>query len=135
MSVAYEVVPVPGICVLSCTIISQSSLIWHHIILQIRAQLAAMGTPIIGDSAYMTAAMAAMANPSINPFGRERLSCGSEEEKEAAVEAWIASHGKEPKSVIGLQASEISWDYEGEHHYYKAGVPWWRQDSVESDLV
>jgi hypothetical protein len=103
--------------------------------LQIRAQLAAMGTPIIGDSAYMTAAMAAMANPSINPFGRERLSYGSEEEKEAAVEAWIASHGKEPKSVIGLQASEISWDYEGEHHYYKAGVPWWRQDSVESDLV
>ncbi|TVT98005.1 hypothetical protein EJB05_56722, partial [Eragrostis curvula] len=102
---------------------------------QIRAQLAAMGTPIIGDSAYMTAAMAAMANPSINPFGRERLSYNSEEEKEAAVEAWVASHGKEPKSVIGLQASEISWDCEGEHHYYKAGVPWWRQDSVESDLV
>jgi len=102
---------------------------------QIRAQLAAIGTPIIGDSAYMTAAMAAMANPSINPFGRERLSYNSEEEKEAAIEAWIAAHGKEPKSVIGLQASEISWDYEGEHHSYKAGVPWWRQDSVESDLV
>ncbi|XP_062189695.1 RNA pseudouridine synthase 6, chloroplastic-like isoform X2 [Phragmites australis] len=102
---------------------------------QIRAQLAAIGTPIVGDSAYMTAAMAVMANPSINPFGRERLSYNSEEEKEAAVEAWIASHGKEPKSVIGLQASEISWDYEGERHSYMAGVPWWRQDSVESDLV
>uniref|UniRef100_A0A804MTQ6 Pseudouridine synthase RsuA/RluA-like domain-containing protein n=1 Tax=Zea mays TaxID=4577 RepID=A0A804MTQ6_MAIZE len=95
---------------------------------QIRAQLAAIGAPIIGDSAYMTAAMAAMANPSINPFGRERLSYNSEEEKEAAVEAWIASHGKEPKSVIGLQASEISWDHEGKHHSYKAGVPWWWQD-------
>jgi hypothetical protein len=105
-----------------------------YIVLQIRAQLAAIGTPIIGDSAYMTAAMAAMANPSINPFGREKLSYNSEEEKEAAIEAWIAAHGKEPKSVIGLQASEISWDYEGEHHSYKAGVPWWRQDSVESDL-
>ena len=103
--------------------------------LQIRAQLAAIGTPIIGDSAYMTAAMAAMANPSINPFGRERLSYNSEEEKEAAIEAWIAAHGKEPKSVIGLQASEISWEYEGERHSYMAGVPWWRQDSVESDLV
>ncbi|XP_062187753.1 RNA pseudouridine synthase 6, chloroplastic-like isoform X2 [Phragmites australis] len=101
---------------------------------QIRAQLAAIGAPIIGDSAYMTAAMAAMANPSINPLGRERL-YNSEEEKEAAVEAWIASHGKEPKSVIGLQASEISWDYEGERPSYKAGIPWWRQDSVESDLV
>jgi 23S rRNA-/tRNA-specific pseudouridylate synthase len=103
--------------------------------LQIRAQLAAIGAPIIGDSAYMTAAMAAMANPSVNPFGRERLSYNSEEEKKGAIEAWIASHGKEPKSVIGLQASEISWDHEGEHHSYKARVPWWRQDSVESDLV
>lgn len=103
--------------------------------MQIRAQLAAIGAPIIGDSAYMTAAMAAMANPSINPFGRERLSYNSEEEKEAAIEAWIASHGKEPKSIIGLQASEISWDHEGKHHSYKAGVPWWRQDSWESDLV
>jgi len=102
---------------------------------QIRAQLAAVGTPIIGDSAYMTAAMAAMANPSINPFGREKLSYNSEEEKEAAIGSWIAAHGKEPKSVIGLQASEISWEYEGERHSYKAGVPWWRQDSVESDLV
>jgi len=83
----------------------------------------------------MTAAMAAMANPSINPFGREKLSYNSEEEKEAAIESWIAAHGKEPKSVIGLQASEISWEYEGERHSYKAGVPWWRQDSVESDLV
>lgn len=102
---------------------------------QIRAQLAAIGAPIIGDSAYMTGAIAAMANPSINPYGRESLNYNSEEEKAAAVEAWVACHGKEPKSVIGLQASEISWDHEGEHHYYKAGVPWWRQDSVESDLV
>lgn len=103
--------------------------------LQIRAQLAAIGTPIIGDSAYMTAAMAAKDNPSINPFGRERLDYNSDEERQAAVEAWIAAHGKEPKSIIGLQASEISWDHEGEHHSYKAGVPWWRQDPAEPDLV
>jgi 23S rRNA-/tRNA-specific pseudouridylate synthase len=104
-------------------------------VLQIRAQLAAIGTPIIGDSAYMTAAMAAKDNPSINPFGRERLDYNSDEERQAAVEAWIAAHGKEPKSIIGLQASEISWDHEGEHHSYKAGVPWWRQNPVEPDLV
>lgn len=102
---------------------------------QIRAQLAAIGAPIVGDSAYMTGAIAAKANPSINPYGRESLNYSSEEEKAAAVEAWVACHGKEPKSVIGLQASEISWDYEGERHYHKAGVPWWRQDAVESDLV
>ncbi|XP_052163341.1 RNA pseudouridine synthase 6, chloroplastic [Oryza glaberrima] len=102
---------------------------------QIRAQLAAIGTPIVGDSAYMTAAMAAIVNPSINPFGRWGQNYDSEDEKAAAVEAWISCHGKEPKSVIGLQASEISWDYEGEHHSYKAGVPWWRQDAVESDLI
>lgn len=103
--------------------------------MQIRAQLAAIGTPIVGDSAYMTAAMAAIVNPSINPFGRWGQNYDSEDEKAAAVEAWISCHGKEPKSVIGLQASEISWDYEGEHHSYKAGVPWWRQDAVESDLI
>ncbi|KAF6999633.1 hypothetical protein CFC21_015631 [Triticum aestivum] len=102
---------------------------------QIRAQLAAIGAPIVGDSAYMTGAIAAMADPSINPYGRASLNYSSEEEKAAAVEAWVACHGKEPKSVIGLQASEISWDHEGEHHYYKAGAPWWRQDAVESDLV
>ncbi|KAL5197859.1 hypothetical protein ABZP36_001371 [Zizania latifolia] len=102
---------------------------------QIRAQLAAICTPIVGDSAYMTAALAAIVNPSINPFGRDSPNYDSEEEKAAAVEAWISCHGREPKSVIGLQASEISWDYEGEHHSHKAGVPWWRQDAVESDLV
>ncbi|OAY73160.1 RNA pseudouridine synthase 6, chloroplastic [Ananas comosus] len=95
---------------------------------QVRAQLAAIGAPIVGDSMYMPAALAEMANPGINPFGRGRKDYTSEDKRIAATEAWIAQHGKEPNAAIGLQASHISWD-DGECSY-EAGVPWWRRETA-----
>lgn len=95
---------------------------------QVRAQLAAIGAPIVGDSMYMPAALAEMANPGINPFGRGRKDYTSEDKRIAVTEAWIAQHGKEPNAAIGLQASHISWD-DGECSY-KAGVPWWRRETA-----
>ncbi|KAL3519499.1 hypothetical protein ACH5RR_017648 [Cinchona calisaya] len=89
---------------------------------QIRAQLAAFGAPIVGDSMYMPAAVAEMVNPGLNPFMKKSNS--SETDKVQAIEEWIAQHGKEPAVAIGLQACQISWD-EGEH-FYEAGTPWWR---------
>ncbi|XP_023519061.1 RNA pseudouridine synthase 6, chloroplastic-like isoform X1 [Cucurbita pepo subsp. pepo] len=93
---------------------------------QIRAQLADCGAPLVGDSIYMPAAVAEMANPGSNPFGRSKKEYTSEEDKEIAVAEWIALHGKEPALAIGLQAYEISWD-SGEHSY-NAGTPWWKQE-------
>ncbi|KAI6704494.1 hypothetical protein NL676_007456 [Syzygium grande] len=92
---------------------------------QIRAQLAACGAPIVGDSAYMPAAIAEMANPGINPFGKFKKVYASEDDKAVAVAEWVAQHGKEPTLAIGLQACQISWD-DGEH-VYEARDPWWRQ--------
>nr|GEU61711.1 RNA pseudouridine synthase 6, chloroplastic-like [Tanacetum cinerariifolium] len=69
---------------------------------QIRAQLAACGAPIVGDSMYMPAAISELASPE-----------------------WGAKHGKEPSVAIGLQACQISWD-DGER-LYEAGAPWWTQ--------
>ncbi|CAL9131691.1 unnamed protein product [Musa textilis] len=91
---------------------------------QIRAQFAAVGAPIVGDSMYIPSVMAKMANPSIIPFDRKWKEYASEDEKMAAIEQWIAQHGKEPNAAIGLQASHISWD-EG-NCSYEAGAPWWR---------
>ncbi|XP_021887366.1 RNA pseudouridine synthase 6, chloroplastic isoform X2 [Carica papaya] len=91
---------------------------------QIRAQLAACGAPIVGDSMYMPATIAEMANPGLNPYGKYKKKYSSEGEKEMAVTEWIARHGKEPTVAIGLQACQISWD-NGEH-IYEAGSPWWR---------
>ncbi|XP_048229999.1 RNA pseudouridine synthase 6, chloroplastic isoform X2 [Ricinus communis] len=91
---------------------------------QIRAQLAASGAPLVGDSMYMPAAVAEMANPGLNPFGKHRKQYTNESDESMAVAEWVAQHGKEPKVAIGLQACEISWD-EGKH-IYKAGSPWWR---------
>ncbi|XP_072976476.1 RNA pseudouridine synthase 6, chloroplastic isoform X1 [Typha angustifolia] len=93
---------------------------------QVRAQLAAIGSPIVGDSMYMPAALAEMNNLGINPFGRERKNFTSDDERISATEAWISQHGKEPNTAIGLQASHISW-HDGKCSY-EAGVPWWRQE-------
>ncbi|GMI91482.1 hypothetical protein like AT4G21770 [Hibiscus trionum] len=89
---------------------------------QVRAQLAACGAPIVGDSMYMPAAIAEMANPGLNPFGKYKYT--SEGDKEMAITEWIAQYGKEPSVSIGLQACQISWD-DGEH-FYEARSPWWR---------
>lgn len=91
---------------------------------QIRAQLAAYGAPIVGDSMYMPAAIAEIVSPGLNPFGKHKKIYSSEDEKEMAMTAWIAKHGKEPSVAVGLQAFQISWD-DGEH-VYEAGSPWWR---------
>ncbi|KAL8214713.1 hypothetical protein R6Q57_004162 [Mikania cordata] len=92
---------------------------------QIRAQLAACGAPIVGDSMYMPAAMAELASPGLNPFGEYKLQFENEVHREQAAEEWAAKHGKEPGVAIGLQACQISWD-EGDH-FYEAGPPWWAQ--------
>ncbi|KAK1283447.1 hypothetical protein QJS10_CPB21g00895 [Acorus calamus] len=41
---------------------------------QIRAQLAASGAPVIGDSMYTPAVLAEMASPHINPYGKAEYS-------------------------------------------------------------
>ncbi|KAG7541970.1 Pseudouridine synthase catalytic domain superfamily [Arabidopsis thaliana x Arabidopsis arenosa] len=94
---------------------------------QIRAQLAACGAPLVGDSMYMPAAIAEMVNPEINPYGKAKKHYIMEEnEKETAVAEWIDRHGKEPRVGIGLQACQISWDDDDGEHFYEAGTPWWR---------
>lgn len=90
---------------------------------QIRAQLAACGAPIVGDSIYMPAAIAERASPELNPFRRSNRQCSTESATQQEIEEWIAAHGKEPNFAIGLQACQISWD-DGEH-FYEAGSPWW----------
>lgn len=92
---------------------------------QIRAQLAECGAPIVGDSMYMSAAIAELTNPGLNPFGNYKKQFESEAVRECAAEEWAAKHGKEPGVAIGLQACQISWD-DGEH-VYEAGPPWWAQ--------
>lgn len=91
---------------------------------QIRAQFAACGAPIVGDSMYMPASLAEIASRGVNPLGINKRDYASEDDKIIAIENWIALHGKEPTVAIGLQAYQISWD-DGEH-IYNAGSPWWR---------
>ncbi|XP_021821499.1 RNA pseudouridine synthase 6, chloroplastic [Prunus avium] len=91
---------------------------------QVRAQLAACGAPIVGDSMYMPAAVAEMESPGLNPFGQYKKHYTTENDKETAVAGWIARHGKEPNVAIGLQACQISWD--DEKHTFEARAPWWR---------
>ncbi|KAK3024847.1 hypothetical protein RJ639_045064, partial [Escallonia herrerae] len=88
---------------------------------QIRAQLAACGAPVVGDSMYMPAAITEISCPGHDPFGKYKRQYSSENEKALAVEEWIACHGKEPSFAIGLQACQISWD-DGEH-FYEARSP------------
>ncbi|XP_024024709.1 RNA pseudouridine synthase 6, chloroplastic isoform X2 [Morus notabilis] len=95
---------------------------------QIRAQLAACGAPIVGDSTYMPAALVEITSPGVNPFGKHRKLYSSEDDKEMAITEWIARHGKEPSVSIGLQACQISWD-DGQH-IYEAGAPWWRRQET-----
>ncbi|CAN6458062.1 unnamed protein product [Victoria cruziana] len=91
---------------------------------QIRAQLAACGAPIVGDSMYMPAVVEEMNDPLVNPFCEKDIEDMSLEYREKAIAEWISHYGKEPSVAIGLQAFQISWD-EGDH-LYTAGVPWWR---------
>lgn len=91
---------------------------------QIRAQLAACGAPIVGDSMYMPAAIAEMVSPGLDPFGKYKKQYPNENDRALAVDEWMACHGKEPDVAIGLQACQISWD-DGEH-FYEARSPWWR---------
>ncbi|KAG9156444.1 hypothetical protein Leryth_024207 [Lithospermum erythrorhizon] len=91
---------------------------------QIRAQLAACGAPLVGDSMYMPAAIANMVNPGVNPFVKAEMTYPTENDEALAIQEWVSLHGKEPSVAIGLQACQISWD-DGEH-LYKAGSPWWR---------
>ncbi|XP_021719667.1 RNA pseudouridine synthase 6, chloroplastic-like isoform X1 [Chenopodium quinoa] len=91
---------------------------------QIRAQLAACGAPLIGDSMYMPAALAELTKPGVSPFGKYKREYSCEGERRIAIENWNSLHGKEPSLAIGLQACQISWD-DGEQ-VYEAGSPWWR---------
>ncbi|KAI3878786.1 hypothetical protein MKW92_020289 [Papaver armeniacum] len=91
---------------------------------QVRAQLAAIGAPIVGDSMYIPSVIAEAMHPGLNPFGEDGKHYESEDERTKAVEEWMAQHGKEPSIAIGLQACQISWD-DGEH-FYEARTPWWR---------
>ncbi|WCJ20255.1 hypothetical protein M5689_002502 [Euphorbia peplus] len=94
---------------------------------QIRAQLAACGAPLVGDSMYMPAAIAEMANPGTNPFGKYKRQLNDGDDESRAIDDWVVKHGKEPKVAIGLQACQISWD-DGKHTY-KARSPWWRREN------
>lgn len=96
--------------------------------LQIRAQLSAIGAPILGDSMYMPSAIAEMVNPRINPFGKFTTFSRNENDKEIMIKEWVAKYGKDPSVAIGLQACQISWDDGDDKCIYKAGHPWWRSD-------
>ncbi|KMS96730.1 hypothetical protein BVRB_8g200350 [Beta vulgaris subsp. vulgaris] len=91
---------------------------------QIRAQLAACGAPIIGDSMYMPAALAELTKPGVSPFGKCKAEHTRGDDKRFAIDNWISLHGKEPSLAIGLQACQISWD--DDKYVYEAGSPWWR---------
>lgn len=91
---------------------------------QVRAQFADIGAPLIGDSMYIPAVVAEMANPEINPLRQGKGQFKNDDDWEIALEDWIAQHGKEPSVAIGLQASQISWN----DVCYEAGAPWWRRD-------
>ncbi|XP_075513767.1 RNA pseudouridine synthase 6, chloroplastic [Primulina tabacum] len=91
---------------------------------QIRAQLAACGAPLVGDSMYMPAAISEANCPGLDPFGMNKKAYTTDNDKALAVDTWIAHHGKEPNVSIGLQACQISWD--GEEHHYEARSPWWK---------
>ncbi len=92
--------------------------------LQIRAQFAALGAPLVGDSVYMPAAAARLRSPNLDPF-LDRLRAANEDDLELGEEIWKAQHGPEPERAVGLQASVLSW--EGEPCIFRAGPPWWRQ--------
>lgn len=73
---------------------------------------------------YMPAAIAEMAEPELNPFGKYKKQFNHEDDESIAISEWVLRHGKEPNIAIGLQASQISWD--DRKHTYSAGSPWWR---------
>lgn len=87
--------------------------------------MAAIGAPVVGDSMYMSAAVAEMSSLGLNPLGKQTKEFATEEAKEMAITKWISQHGKEPSVAVGLQACHISWD-DGQHSY-EAGSPWWRR--------
>ncbi|GLJ26201.1 hypothetical protein SUGI_0502760 [Cryptomeria japonica] len=95
---------------------------------QIRAQLAACGSPIIGDSIYMLASIKMIMSPHLYPFAEaeSKKNVRNSEAMNSAIHQWKSQHGKEPDIAIGLQACEISWN-DGECTY-QAGLPWWRSN-------
>lgn len=98
---------------------------------QIRAQLAACGAPIVGDTMYTPAAIAEMTDPSLNPFGKYKRKYASYVDEAVAVQEWSSLHGKEPSVAIGLQACKITWeDDDGVEHCYEPRSPWWREGIV-----
>lgn len=102
---------------ISATILSTLTI--SSYLIQIRAQLAAYGAPIVGDSMYMPAAIAEMT--SLDKYNRRYP---LETDEADSIQERVAYHGKEPSVAIGLQACQISWD-DGDH-FYEAGSPWWR---------
>ncbi|XP_024522388.1 RNA pseudouridine synthase 6, chloroplastic isoform X2 [Selaginella moellendorffii] len=107
---------------------------------QVRAQFAALGAPILGDTIYIPAAIARRQNRAIDPVLRDDGQWSEERE-----ERWILHHGSSaPKLAIGLQASSISWigdttidillvdeepiDRESSQSNFSfhASSPWWR---------
>jgi len=61
---------------------------------QIRAQFAACGAPLVGDSMYMPAALAELSNPGVNPFGKYKKDYSREDDKRTAVKNWISLHAR-----------------------------------------
>lgn len=99
---------------------------------QIRAQFAALGAPLIGDSMYMPPVVSRLKSPELQPCylrSAKPKDTVSDENgldiDEVGLEKWISLHGGEPECAIGLQALQISWD-DGASHF-KAGEPWWNQ--------
>lgn len=94
---------------------------------QVRAQFAALKSPLVGDSMYMPAVLSLLRSPEVYPFPTMLADIDDDSEvniDESALENWVALHGMEPECAIGLQASQISWD-DGAC-LYKAKDPWWR---------
>ncbi|KAL2613481.1 hypothetical protein R1flu_025173 [Riccia fluitans] len=98
---------------------------------QIRAQCAAMGAPLLGDSMYLPAAIARLKFPEVDPvltapFSEDESSwIGNIKDRRdgGVMETWVSMHGREPEA-LGLQASQLSWD-DGKIYKFKAGLPWW----------
>ncbi|CAL5389958.1 unnamed protein product [Camellia sinensis] len=65
---------------------------------QIRAQLAACGALIVGDSMYMPPAIAEVISLGLNLFGKYKKQCTSEYDKIMAMQEWI--HTVQVKTLI-----------------------------------
>ncbi|WCJ20254.1 hypothetical protein M5689_002501 [Euphorbia peplus] len=124
---------------------------------QIRAQFAACGAPLVGDSMYMPASIAELENPGINPFGKYRKKGTIEDEDGSNVSEWIEQHGTKFKPFgkykeqfndedddessaiaewiikhgkepnVAIGLQACQISWDDGKHTYKAGSPWWRR--------